>query len=441
MNAAFGQPTADDRSLAGMILRHLRTDGIANVRTLAERLGLDSATTRACLDYWVDQGDVEVLRPCGRENHDRDQTDYYRWKLETDRDFLWERDETETCPYCRGRHGAPLNRRSLMKTMTSVLCAGLALTVALAGAASAADAIQADAKLPSYVKVEGVAGTLSSVGSDTLNNLMTYWAEGFQKIYPNVKIQVEGKGSGTAPPALIEGTAQLGPMSRPMKSKEAESFEKKYGFKPTGVAVALDALAVYVHKDNPIKELSMHQLDAIFSKTRAGGYDRDITTWGEAGLTGAWASRPISIYGRNSASGTYAFFKEHALFKGDYKDTVKEQPGSAAVVQGVAQDLGGIGYSGIGYKTSDVRIVPLSVKQGEKAYEANYENVLSDEYPLGRQLLIYVVKEPHKPMPTLVGEFLKFVLSKEGQEIVIKDGYLPLPEPVVQEQLKAIGAN
>ena len=188
---------------------------------------------------------------------------------------------------------------------------------------------------------------------------MTYWAEAFSKVYPNVKIQVEGKGSATAPPALTQGTAQLGPMSRKMKSEEEDAFEAKHGFKPTRIDVAVDCLAVYVHKDNPIHGFTLAQLDCIFSKTRKSGY-ADITTWGEVGLTGDWAALPISIYGRNSASGTYLYFKEHVLEKGDYKDTVKEQPGSAAVVNGVANDRGGIGYSGIGYKTSEVRAVPLA---------------------------------------------------------------------------------
>lgn len=281
--------------------------------------------------------------------------------------------------------------------------------------------------LPSYKKVPGISGSLNSIGSDTLNNLMTFWAESFREYYPNVKIQVEGKGSSTAPPNLIAGTSQLGPMSRAMKLKEEELFEAKFGFKPTKIGVALDSLAVYVNKDNPIKSLSLQEVDAIFSKNRLGGLSSDIKTWGQLGLTGDWASKPISLYGRNSASGTYGYFKKKALFKGDFKSTVKEQPGSASVVMGITKDLAGLGYSGIGYKTSDVKTVPLSKKKGQTAYEPNYKNVLSKKYPLGRMLYIYIVKEPNKPLDPLVSEFLKFVVSKEGQKIVVKDGYLPLP--------------
>jgi phosphate transport system substrate-binding protein len=263
---------------------------------------------------------------------------------------------------------------------------------------------------------------------------MTYWAESFNRLYPKVKIQVEGKGSATAPPALAEGTAQLGPMSRKMKPEEEDAFERKHGFKPLRISVALDCLAVYVHKDNPIRGFTLAQLDCIFSKTRKSGF-QDVGTWGQLGLSGDWASLPISIYGRNSASGTYAYFKEHALLKGDYKDTVKEQPGSAAVVNGVAMDRAGIGYSGIGYKTSEVRAVPLAKTEKDDLAEPTFQNALQGKYPLGRTLYVYVAKKPGQPAPKIVEEFLKFVLSQEGQAVVVKDGYGALPASVVEKQL------
>jgi phosphate transport system substrate-binding protein len=223
-----------------------------------------------------------------------------------------------------------------------------------------------------------------------------------------------------------------------MKDTEDDDFVKKYGFKPTTIGVALDSLAVFVHKDNPLTKLSMPEVDALFSKTRKGGVSQDIVTWGQLGLTGNWKGMPISLYGRNSASGTYGYFKEHALYKGDYKDSVKEQPGSASVVMGITEDRAGIGYSGIGYVTSGVKTIALSDKADGTAYEANYENVLSGKYPLARMLYISVVKEPNKPLPALIEEFLKFVLSKEGQEIVIKDGYLPLPQKVLEKELQKL---
>ncbi len=282
-----------------------------------------------------------------------------------------------------------------------------------------------DPTLPTYQSTSGVSGNLNSIGSDTLNNLMTYWAEGFKALYPNVNIQIEGKGSSTAPPALIEGTAQLGPMSREMKSTEIDQFEKKYGYKPTEVKVAIDALAVFVHKDNPLSGLSLEQLDSIFSSTyKRGG--KPISTWGDLGLTGDWKNRPISLYGRNSASGTYGYFKDHALLKGDFKNTVKEQPGSSAVVQGIASDLGAIGYSGIGYQTSGVKVLAIGTTATDQT-PPTVENALSKKYPLARFLYIYINQKPGTPLNKLVEEFLKFVHSKQGQEIVAKDGYYPLP--------------
>ena len=255
----------------------------------------------------------------------------------------------------------------LQRAVGMVLIGGM---IVLGSAVTALTQVAVDPALKSYEKVSGVSGNLNSIGSDTLNNLMTLWAEGFRAIYPNVNIQIEGKGSSTAPPALIEGTAQLGPMSREMKAAEIDAFEKKYGYKPTAIKVAIDSLAVFVHKDNPIKGLSLDQLDSIFSSTNKRG-GKPINTWGELGLTGEWANRPISLYGRNSASGTYGFFKEHALKNGDFRSTVKEQPGSSSVVQGMANDLGGIGYSGIGYKTSGVNALAAGRSYWEGYARAN----------------------------------------------------------------------
>jgi phosphate transport system substrate-binding protein len=303
-------------------------------------------------------------------------------------------------------------------------------SVALAG-----QAVKVDPGIGPYKATSAVSGNLKSIGSDTMNNEMTLWAEGFYKFYPNVKVEVEGKGSATAPPALTAGTSHFGPMSRAMKDAEIDAFEKKYGYKPTAVRTSLDALAVYVHKDNPLKCLTMQQVDAIFSKARRGGYAKDIRTWGDLGLTGEWANKPISLYGRNSASGTYGYFKEHALFNGDYKDQVKEQPGSSSVVQGVASDRYAMGYSGIGYKTADVRAVPLAAKEGGRCYPADMKDVYSGDYPLARYLFLYVNKKPGSSLDPLRAEFLKFVLSKQGQEVVIKDGYLPIPKNVVGEEL------
>ena len=315
------------------------------------------------------------------------------------------------------------------------LMAALTFVAAGVGAANAVAAV--DPALPAYEKTSGVSGNLSSVGSDSLANLMPLWAEDFKRSYPNVNIQIQAAGSSTAPPALTEGTANLGPMSRPMKDNEIQAFEEKYGYKPTEVPVAIDALAVFVHKDNPIESLDIEQVDAIFSSTRLCGGAQDVKTWGDLGLTGEWASKPIQLFGRNSVSGTYGYFKEEALCKGDFKPNVNEQPGSASVVQSISSTLNAIGYSGIGYKTSSVRAVPLS--KGGEAFEANEENALAGKFPLARFFYVYVNKAPNKPLSPIDAEFLKLVLSKQGQDVVVKDGYIPLPKKVVDKTMQELG--
>ena len=314
----------------------------------------------------------------------------------------------------------------------------VALVLCLGGFAGAD--VTVDPNLPEYKAVKGVSGSIKSVGSDTLNNLMALWAEGFKKFYPNVAVEIEGKGSSAAPPALMAGTSNLGPMSRSMKDKEIDEFVAKFGYRPTALPTSIDMLAVYVNKDNPVKGMSFDQVDAVFSKTRKMGYREDIVNWGQLGLSGKFSNLPISIYGRNSASGTYGFFKEHVLGKGDYKDSVKEQPGSSAVVQGVATDLGGIGYSGIGYKTADVRLVPLA-RSGSTFVPPEAQYAYSGEYPLARFLYIYVNYQPGSEMDPLRREFVRFIFSRQGQELVVKDGYLPITARIADEALGSVGVK
>ena len=312
-----------------------------------------------------------------------------------------------------------------------------AITLTAAGVFSATAMASIDQSLPTYEKASGVSGNLSSVGSDTLANMMTLWAEEFKQMYPNVNIQIQAAGSSTAPPALTAGTSQFGPMSRKMKPNEIEAFEKHYGYKPTAVRVAIDALAVFVHKDNPIKGLSVEQVDGIFSSTHKCG-SSDIQRWGELGLDGNWSAKDVQLYGRNSVSGTYGYFKEHALCKGDFKANVNEQPGSASVVQSVSQSLNAIGYSGIGYKTAGVKAVAIA-KKGEEFIEATAENAANGTYPLSRYLYVYVNKQPNKDLAPMEKEFLRYVLSKQGQQVVEKDGYVTLPKSVVAKDLEQVG--
>lgn len=291
-----------------------------------------------------------------------------------------------------------------------------------------------DEDLPRYVKVTGISGTLSSVGSDTLANLMTRWAEEFRRLYPNVNLQIQAAGSSTAPPALTEGTASLGPMSRLMKDNEISAFERRRGYKPTPIAVAIDALALFVHRDNPVEGLTLRQIDAIFSATLNCGAREPVERWGQLGVGEPWRDHVIQLHGRNSVSGTYGYFKQHALCRGDFRKDVNEQPGSASVVQALSTSPNGIGYSGVGYSTSWVRAVPVSARPGQPFVAPLPENAIDGSYPLARFLYIYVNREPGRPLPPLTREFLLMALSHSGQKTVVKDGYIPLPAPVATRE-------
>ncbi len=318
------------------------------------------------------------------------------------------------------------------------IVAGLAALTLMGGVAQAQ--MQVDPNLPRYQPASGVSGSLVSIGSDTLNNLMTLWAEGFRSVYPNVAIQIQGAGSGTAPPALTQGTAQFGPMSRPMRGTEIQAFEARFGFPPTPIRGAIDALGVFVHRDNPLQCVTLQQLDAIFSSTRRGGANAPINTWGELGLTGEWANRPIALYGRNSASGTYGYFKDVALFGGDFRPEVREQPGSSTVIQGVASDVGGIGYSGVGYGTADVR--PLQIRGADgNCYGPTGEAAAAGDYPIARFLYIYVNRDPNRPLEPLRAEFIRFVYSQEGQAAVVRAGFFPVVRQLADTDLTAFGLN
>jgi phosphate transport system substrate-binding protein len=343
-------------------------------------------------------------------------------------------------PHAAGSGRNPMKRSENTMITIRTLSKGLILAAGLlVPAAGMAQSVEVDRGLASYARTSGISGNLSSVGSDTLNNLMTLWAETFQGHYPNVNIQIQGAGTSTAPPALTEGTSNFGPMSRTMREGEIRAFEERHGYPPTLVRVAIDVLAVYVNRDNPIRGLTIEQVDAIFSATRRCGHPQDITRWGQVGLTGAWANRDITLYSRNAVSGTYGYFRQHALCDGDFKDAINEQPGSASVVQGVTESLNGIGYSGIGYQTSGVRAIPVAAAGTQNMAEPSAENAANGSYPLARFLYLYVNKHPNRDLDPLTREFLKLVLAREGQEVVVRDGFIPLPAAVAQQELAKLG--
>ncbi|MGL1052700.1 PstS family phosphate ABC transporter substrate-binding protein [Vibrio vulnificus] len=295
-----------------------------------------------------------------------------------------------------------------------------------------------DTPLEPYKKIPGVSGNLLSVGSDTLAGMTTLWVEEFKALYPNINAQVQASGSSTAPPALTEQTAQFGPMSRPMRLREVEAFERTHGYKPTALRVAIDAIGIFVHQDNPVQGLNFPQLDAIFSATLRCGAEDFVSTWAQLGIDAEWAKRNFQLFGRNSVSGTYGYFKKHALCGGDFKSQVNEQPGSASVVQSVASTLSGIGYSGVGYRVAGVRLLPIA-KQGNEFVYPSRENILTGDYPLSRYLYVYVNKHPSKALSPIEAEFIKFIYSAQGQALVEKDGYVSITEEFAKQELAKVG--
>lgn len=306
----------------------------------------------------------------------------------------------------------------------------------MGGISASAQAL--DTPLQPYKKIPGVSGNLLSVGSDTLAGMTTLWVEDFKALYPNINAQVQASGSSTAPPALTEQTAQFGPMSRPMRLREVEAFERTHGYKPTALRVAIDAIGIFVHQDNPVQGLNFPQLDAIFSATLRCGAEDFVSTWAQLGIDAEWAKRNFQLFGRNSVSGTYGYFKKHALCGGDFKSQVNEQPGSASVVQSVASTLSGIGYSGVGYRVAGVRLLPIA-KQGNEFVYPSRENILTGDYPLSRYLYVYVNKHPSKALSPIEAEFIKFIYSTQGQALVEKDGYVSITEEFAKQELAKVG--
>ncbi len=315
----------------------------------------------------------------------------------------------------------------IKKAILAVLATGI-------GVSAVAQDSPLDEDLKPYEPAQGVTGSIKSMGSDTMNNIMTLWGEHFMRVYPGVSVEVVGKGSSTAPPALTEGQAQFGPMSREMKAAEVDAFEEKHGYKPALLRTGIDCLAVFVHKDCPVEELSLDQVSEIFSVK--GGE----MTWGDLGVEdNEWRHQPFALYGRNSASGTYGYFKKVALDGNDFKATVKEQPGSSAVIQAIATDKFGMGYSGLGYATQDVRALSLSEANGDEAFEPTLENAYSGDYPLARFLYVYINHDPTRTIEPLRAEFIRLIFSREGQEAVVKDGYFPITAELAEEELEKLG--
>ncbi|MFI4968846.1 MAG: PstS family phosphate ABC transporter substrate-binding protein [Lysobacterales bacterium] len=286
----------------------------------------------------------------------------------------------------------------------------------------------------------GLSGSLTSVGSDTASALVTRWASAFQAQHPGARIQVQAPGSASAPIALIEGAADLGSMSRPMNAGEQSRFAARYGYPPTEVVVARDAIVVFVHPDNPLTRITLADLDAIYSATRRCGRARAIRRWSdlEPAANAAIGATPLLATGRNASSGTHELFRESALCGGEYRPDVIAWPGNGAVVATVAANRGAIGYAGIGYVNGLVKPLALARSGTEVAIAPDLANVTQGRYPLSRALYVYVNRRPGRALAALPDAFLAYALSDAGQALVAREGFVPLGVEERRAQLAAL---
>jgi len=309
-----------------------------------------------------------------------------------------------------------------------------------------------DPTLTSYNAIRNVSGTLKLAGSDTMQPILSRLVKEFRRYHPNASLSVEGGGSSAAVKEFLDTLPRSKPVSqskadepvllvassRVLSASEVKQFAAKRGYQPTAVPVAVDAVGIYVHQDNPLPHLTLEQVDAMLSTTRHRGYPHELKRWGQLGVNEGWESRSINLYGRDQKSGTRAFIKEQVLENGDFTLAVHEEPGAASVILALSRDPFGIGYSGIGLQASTVRAVPLAEKEGMPYVLPSAESVMDQSYPLRRFLYLYVDKSPNAALPALVEEFLAFINSREGQQTVIKAGFYPLPVKQVQQSLAAL---
>lgn len=290
----------------------------------------------------------------------------------------------------------------------------------------------------SYAPPKALEGELTLVGSDSMEPLVILWFDAFQKFHPQAHLKAISKGSATAPPALAEGRCAVGPMSRAMEAEEEAKVEAALGAKPMRLLVAYDALAIWVNRANPIQRLTLEQLDAIFSATKKRGWELPMDTWGDLGLRGAWRKRGIQPFGRDPLSGTRAFFKEKVLQKGEFSPRCKVGGDQWAVVEAPGKNAAGISYGPLNYAEPIVRQVPLSPGCGKPGVLPTRENIAKGSYPLTRALSLYLAQGPKAPSPELAKEFLRFVLSKEGQDLVTAYGAVPVAQELAESQLQGL---
>ena len=295
--------------------------------------------------------------------------------------------------------------------------------------------VLAGGALPPYESLPNLRGVITSIGASTTTNLVARASTQFRRIYPDVKLQVSAGLTSIGPPALLEGRADIVPMSRPLSPAEIRTFQAKYGYPPTEIKVAADALAIYVEKRNPLPGLTLTQLAGIFAAAPAGPA---IETWGQAGLTGEWSDRRINLYGYGPEDGVNQLFRQRVLGGGEYRLAMLVEPAGSSIVQGVASDPTGIGCASIFFLSRRVRAVPLAATAAGPFYDPTPQNVNAGTYPLIRHLFVCVNKPPHQPLRGPAAEFLRFLLSREGQQIVAAEGNIPLDSKSVEQGYEAL---
>ena len=307
-----------------------------------------------------------------------------------------------------------------------------------------------DPALSAYHPSTKLSGSLKMVGPDVMVNLMKLWVGKFEEVNPDVKVAIESVAPGASIAGLTDGSAQLAPAARELFPAETAPFEQKYGYQPYAIRAGVgsyrtpgktSALAFFVNKENPIENLSMAQLDAIYSSTRRRGYKNDITTWGQLGVKGEWADKPIVAYEVKRPNGQSAFLGERVLANGEYKDGIRALPPSGAgnvfkeIVERITADRYAIGYATFADATPGVKPLGLSETEGGPYFKGTFDEVASMKYPLSRFIYIFVNRPPGKPLDRLLREFLNFVLSREGQDALVKEGFfLPLSAEFVRNE-------
>lgn len=294
-----------------------------------------------------------------------------------------------------------------------------------------------DPSIPPYKPVKQLSGALKGVESNTVTELLQSWIDGFRKIYPEVRFQVDIGGSGQGGPRLTAGTADFAFISREMMGREVTPFIDKFGRLPLAVAVAggsyadrafTDCIVFIVNKDNPLNSISFDQLDAIYSATRNRGYKEPITTWGQLGLTGDWADKPIHPWGVEVPNGYDTFVNMRVMANGQWKNTLG--PHTVIPLSGiVAADKYAISYTGLAWNDNpNTKVLDLAVHDGGPYHKANFDEVAAQTYPLSRVIYMFLNRDPEKPIDPVLEEFIKYCLSQQGQQAVVKDAiYTPLP--------------